>query len=204
MGGKNTFTEVPVLETNRLLLRAFNQNDIDDIFEYASDPEVSKYLPWDVHVSKKNTIDFLKASEENFQRLDIIDWGIELKNEHKLIGGISIRNWNNKHLCADAGYVISKKYWNRGIATEALAKVIQFGFETLCVNRIEAHCDDENIGSSRVMEKCGMKYEGTLRQKVFEKGRFVDAKFYSILRNEFNNHLTNHKLELNDQETNDK
>lgn len=185
MNRKNTYSEEPVLETERLVLRAFTMNDIDDIYEYASVAKVSEFLPWEMHKTKEDTVAFLKSVKEKFKSSDNIDWGIELKYEKKLIGGISIRKWNDQNRCADVGYVISDKYWNKGIATEALISVVKFGFNILHVNRIEAHCADQNIGSYKVMQKVGMKYEGTLREKVFMKGNFINMKFYSILKREF-------------------
>lgn len=185
MGNPNSVKEVPILETDRLLLRGFSVNDLNDIFEYASDSDVNTFMPWDTHKSIGETKEFLEKSKETFEKSDNIDWGIELKNEKKIVGGITIRKWNNENLCGDIGYALSKKYWNMGIMTEALKIVIQFGFEKLCVNRIEAHCDENNIASYKVMEKAGMKYEGTLREKVFVKNKFVNMRFYSILKDEY-------------------
>lgn len=185
MRNPNSIKEVPRLESDRLILRELCEDDIEDIFEYASDPEVSTYLPWNTHKSIDESKDFLKMSHKSFQTADNIDWGIELKNEGKLIGAISIRKWNDDNRCGDIGYVLSRKYWNKGITTEALKTVIKFGFENLNANRLEAHCDENNTASYRVMEKVGMKYEGTLREKVFVKGNFINIRFYSILRSEF-------------------
>lgn len=173
------------METGRLILRAFTENDVEDIYEYASDEEVAAFLVWDPHKTRDDTYDFLNMSKEIFHNSDNIDWGIELKEEGKLIGAISIRKWNDANRCGDIGYVLSKKYWNKGFATEALRAVIRYGFEKLNVNRLEAHCDEINSASYRVMEKAGMKYEGTLRQKVFIKGKFLNIRFYSILKEEF-------------------
>jgi [ribosomal protein S5]-alanine N-acetyltransferase len=182
---KNSLKEFPVLETNRLLLRKLSVDDAEDIFEYASDPDVNTFMPWDIHKSIDDTREFLEKSEENSETTGDIDWGIELKNEKILVGGITVRKWNDANRCGDIGYVLSKRYWNKGIATEALRTVILFGFEKLCLNRIEAHCDENNIASYKVMEKAGMKYEGTLREKVFVKNKFVNMKVYSILKDEY-------------------
>lgn len=181
----NIFEEIPVLESGRLVLRGFSDNDIDDIFEYASIPEVTVFLPWETHRSIDDTKKFLKLSKDMFEKKDNIDFAIVLKSENKVIGGISIRKWNNENRCADIGYVLSPKYWNKGIITEAIKRIIKFGFDELNANRIEAHCDENNIGSYRAMEKAGMKYEGTLRQKVLMKGNYVNMKYYSILREEY-------------------
>lgn len=181
----NIFSEVPALESERLAFRGFTNDDIEDIFEYASIPEVTKFLPWETHTTTDDTMEFLKVSKKMFEKKDNIDFAIVLKSENKVVGGISIRKWNDENRCADIGYVLSPKYWNRGIITEAIMRIIKFGFDKLNANRIEAHCDEKNIGSFKAMEKAGMKYEGTLRQKVMMKGKYVDMKYYSILREDY-------------------
>jgi len=182
---KNPFNKVPLLETDRLILRGFVEDDIDDIFEYASIDKVTDFLPWDTHKTLDDTKAFLQMTKENFTKHDNIDFAIVLKSENKVIGGISIRKWNNYNRCADIGYVLSPNYWRMGIITEAIKRIIKFGFEELNANRIEAHCDENNIASYRAMEKAGLKYEGTLRNKVFMKGKFINMKYYSILKSEF-------------------
>lgn len=181
----NIFNEVPILESERLAFRGFTNDDIEDIFEYASIPEVTEFLPWETHRVTDDTKEFLKVSKEMFEKKDNIDFAIVLKSENKVIGGISVRKWNNENRCADIGYVLSPKYWKRGIITEAIKRIVKFGFEELNANRIEAQCDEKNIGSYRAMEKAGMKYEGTFRQKILMKGKYVDMKYYSILREEY-------------------
>lgn len=181
----NSNPEIPVLETPRLVLRAFSNEDINDIFEYASVKSVTDFLPWEAHQTLDDTKAFLKMSKEMFKKYGNIEFAILLKEENKVIGGISIRKWNDNNRCADIGYVLSSKYWGRGIITEAIKRIIKYGFEDLNVNRIEAHCDENNIGSYRAMEKAGMKYEGTLREKTFMKGKFINMKFYSILKSEY-------------------
>lgn len=177
--------EIPKMEMERLILRKITIDDVNDIFEYASIPDVTTFVLWDTHKTKEDSIDFVKFSDEQFNSNTSIIWGIVIKSEKKLIGTIDLRNWNTIHNCGEIGYVISKKYWNKGYVSEAMKAVIKFGFEELHLNRIEAHCEEENIGSWRVMEKCGMKYEGTLREKVFIKERFRSMKMYSILKREW-------------------
>ena len=83
---------------------------------------------------------------------------------------------------AEVGYSLSRDYWNQGIMTEALRAVIRFGFEELRLNRIEAQHELDNPASGQVMRHVGMQYEGTLRQRIKNKGRFVDVALYAILR----------------------
>ena len=177
--------EIPALETGRLTLRKLNPGDAENVFEYASKPEVSEYLLWYPHISIEESIDFIKFAESQFTSGISIIWGIELKQENKIIGTIDLRNYQTVDKCGETGYGISSLYWNRGIMTEALSSVIKFGFKTLSLNRIEAHCENENTGSWHVMEKAGMKFEGILREKMFLKGSFRSMKMYSVLKSEY-------------------
>ena len=99
-----------------------------------------------------------------------------------IIGTIGFMWINCEHRSAEVGYSLSRDCWNQGYATEALRAVLRFGFNTLRLNRIEAQHELDNPASGRVMEKCGMRCEGTLRQRVFNKGRFSDVRLYAILR----------------------
>lgn len=185
MNNSKRLLEIPTLETERLILRKIALDDAPDIFEYACIPEVAEFLVWYPHQSLQDSIDFIKFTETKFANGEWIILGIELKEKKKLIGSIDIRGWMGVNNCAEIGYVISKEYWKKGIATESLRSVIKFCMDELRLNRVEAHCEENNIGSWQVMEKCGMKYEGTLREKVFVKERFRSMKMYSILRSEY-------------------
>jgi len=186
MNSEDVFSNFPTLETERLILRKLRLEDAKDIFEYASDPETTKYVTWETHKSIEDSINFIKSSLANYNKKEVIDWGIVYKENNKLIGtcGYFLRALE-QHSRAEIGYVIGKKYWGRGIATEAVKEVIRFGFEKMNLNRIQAMCIPDNIGSYRVMEKVGMKYEGVIREYMYIKGKFQDLKLYSILRREY-------------------
>lgn len=173
------------LETERLLLRKIVMEDVDDIFEYASIPEVAEFVIWSPHKTKDDSIQFVNLAEQEFLNKGMITWGIELKSENKLIGSISIHHIQLIHSCAEIGYALHQKYWGKGLVTEAMKEILRFGFNVMNFNRLEAYCEEKNVGSWRVMEKCGMKYEGTFREKVFVKNRFRTMKMYSILKKEF-------------------
>lgn len=89
---------------------------------------------------------------------------------------------NEQHHRAEMGYALSRNYWNQGLITEAVRTILAFGFNELNLNRIEARCISENIGSERVMQKVGMHYEGLIREQMFVKGRYVNVKLYSALK----------------------
>ena len=177
--------QFPVIETSRLLLRQISPLDVDNIFEYASDTDVTPFVIFETHITKEDSLSFIQFACEEFEKQSSIIWAILLKSENKMIGTIDLRNYNSIHRCGEVGYVIGKQYWNKGFVSEAMKAVIDYGFGELNLNRIESHCEHENTGSWHVMENCGMKYEGTLREKVFIKNRFRSMKMYSILKSEW-------------------
>ncbi len=179
------FRNLPPLETKRLELRKLTAKDLSDIFEYASVSDVSRYVTWSPHRTVKETKSFLKQVLYQYQKGIPSSWGIALKENRKLIGTGGYHWWSIEHSKAELGYVLSDKYWNNGYMTEALRRMLQFGFETMNLQRIEARCFMENTASERVMQKCGMKLEGILRSSLYVKGAFRDFKLYSILKSEF-------------------
>jgi [ribosomal protein S5]-alanine N-acetyltransferase len=179
------FMDVPDLETERLLLRRLTGADADDMFAYASDADVARYTTWTPHESVEDSRDFIRrvmSEYEDFNRSSWT-WGIYLKEESKIIGTLGI--WGRSHFRAEVGYAIGKAYWGKGYVTEAVGAVLTYAFGTLELNRIEAECLPDNVASARVMEKCGMLYEGTMRERMFNKGQFVDLKLYAILRRDY-------------------
>ncbi|MFD4706029.1 GNAT family N-acetyltransferase [Gottfriedia sp. NPDC058432] len=178
------FSELPLLETERLILRKLSLNDIEEMFQYGSNEEVSKYVTWDTHKTLSDTRGFIELVINKYNNSQVAPWGIEYKGNGKLIGTVDYVWWDSKHKTAEIGYVISQDYWGKGITTEAVKEVIRFGFTEMDLVRIQARCFVENIGSSRVMEKTGMSFEGIIRQGMFVKGKHQDLKVYSILKDE--------------------
>jgi ribosomal-protein-alanine N-acetyltransferase len=182
---EDVFGTFPILETERLLLRQITLDDAEDIFEYAVDPEMAKYVSWDPHTSIEDSIHFIHAMIKKYERICLSDWGIVYKENNKFMGTCGYGWWSSAHARAEIGYALSKKYWNRGLMTEALRKVVTFGFEKMKLNRIEARCFIANRASEKVMQKIGMKFEGIQREGLFAKEKYQDLKVYSILRREY-------------------
>ena len=176
---------LPTIETERLLLRKITLNDASDMFEYASNPEVSEYTMWSTHVSIEDTKYFLKSLTKMYKKRELVDWGIVHKADKKFIGTCGFVEWSMTHSRGELGYALSGRYWGEGYMSEAVNAIIEFGFREMLLNRIAARCEVNNIASARVMEKVGMQLEGILRQQLFVKGRYWDLKIYSILREEF-------------------
>lgn len=176
---------MPDIETERLLVRKFKETDIDDMYEYASDDIVTRYITWDTYKSKEEAVKYVNSIIKRYDNFELAPWAIEYKENGKMIGSIDIR-YDSENYAAEIGYVLNKNYWNKGIMTEVLKEVIDFGFKNLNVNRLEMKHDVRNEPSGKVMLKNGFKYEGTLRNQKFQKGEFVDLKYYSMLREEYN------------------
>jgi [ribosomal protein S5]-alanine N-acetyltransferase len=170
------------LKTDRLLLRKLSIADAADMFEYASDSEVTKYTSWATHQAIADSQEFLESVIAKYETGQPMDWGIEHKRDRKLIGTCGFASWNCTHARAEIGYVLSRQYWGQGYMTEAVKAVICFGFHVMMLNRIQATCMVENPASARVMQKAGMEYEGTLREYAFFKDQYCDLKLFATFK----------------------
>ena len=172
------------LKTSRLKLRRFTIEDADAMFQnWASDPEVTKYLTWPAHSSPDVTRWVLESWIGEYEKKSYYQWAIEF--EGYPIGSISVVSGNDRTEMVHIGYCIGKQWWHRGIMTEALGEVIRFFFEDVGVNRIETRHDPNNPHSGAVMRKCGMQYEGTFRQAAWNNQGICDACCYAILRSDY-------------------
>ena len=174
------------IETDRLILRRYVIEDADAMYKnWASDSEVTKFLTWQPHssveVSRSIIEDWLKEySDEKYYQ-----WAIVLKdNGNEPIGDISVVQMNEDISMVHIGYCLGRAWWRRGIMSEALKAVMDFMFDTVKVNRVEARHDPRNPNSGKVMQKCGMKYEGTLRSADRNNQGICDACYYALLRSE--------------------
>ncbi len=175
-----------IINTDRLLLRKLEVDDAQDMYKnWATDSEVTKFLSWKPHHDVKETKEVIKQWTLEYENDDNYNWAIVLRDIGEVIGGISLVRMDKKHYSCEVGYCMSRKYWDMGIMTEALKAVIHYVFSEVGFNRIIATHDTNNIASGKVMMKCGMKYEGTLRQARFSDNRgFYDLSVYAILKDE--------------------
>jgi [ribosomal protein S5]-alanine N-acetyltransferase len=179
------YSDIPILETKRLKLRKITLDDVEDMYSYCSNEEVPKYASWNAHNSLKETKETIELVINQWENKKLVHWGIEYKENRKLIGTIEFVSLDTQHKVAEIGYAVSQEYWGKGIATEAANEVIKFGFNNINLVRIQARCYLENIGSARVMEKAKMSFEGVIRKGLFVKGKHQDLKMYSILSDEY-------------------
>lgn len=174
------------LETERLILRRFRPEEAAAMYQnWASDDEVTKYLVWPTHSSIEVSQYVTNEWVNSYSKDDFYQWAIVPKsNNDTPIGSISMVDSKEKLSVAHIGYCISREWWHKGITSEAMKAVIDFFFDVVEVNRVESRHDPRNPHSGNVMKKCGMKYEGTLRQSDWNNQGICDACYYSILREE--------------------
>lgn len=171
------------LETERLVLRQFKPADAQYMFDnWASNPNVTRYLTWPAHVNVEKTASIVDGWVTGYNEVSFYQWAIELKELSQPIGTISVVRINEIVDEVEVGYCIGERWWHRGYTSEALAKVIEFLFSEVKAKRICAKHDTDNPNSGRVMLKCGLEYEGTLRKAGKNNANSVcDLAVYSVL-----------------------
>lgn len=179
------FKDPPTLKTPRLILRKLSKGDADDMYEYASDPAVSRYLLWDAHPSRRYTAKYLAYLQGRYRAGEFYDWALVDRQSGRMIGTCGFTAFDFQNNSAEVGYVLNRTFWHCGIAAEALKEVLHFAFNVLGLNRVEAKYMLGNDDSRRVMERCGMTFEGVTRDALFVKGRYVSVGICSLLRREF-------------------
>jgi len=176
---------MPILETERLLLRRLELSDAPLMNDYLRDREIAAntlLIPYPYPNGAAE--EWIQHAHQSYDSGDSYQFAIVLKNTGQMIGVIGL-GLRTEHRRGELGYWIGKPYWNHGYATEAARRVIAFGFEVLGLNRIHAIYFTRNPASARVMQKIGMSYEGNLRGHYFKWGEFLDAGLYSILREDY-------------------
>ena len=176
-----------VLETERLILRPFTLEDTQPMFDnWASDPEVTKYITWPAHGSVAITEMVMKYWVDEYENPDCYNWAITLKEKgNDPIGNISAVHVDDRTESAEIGYCMGRVWWGGGIMAEALKAVIDFFMEEVGTNRVHARHDTANPNSGKVMAKAGMTFEGVIRQSGRNNRGIVDMAYYSILRSEW-------------------
>lgn len=168
------------LETEHLIIRNFVKEDLKEVLEYTSDPEVMRYLP-ESTFTKEDAEEFIsKNINEKTEEFAVI-----LKSENKVIGHIIFHPWYEPFKTWEIGWVFNKEYHRKGFASEAASKFLEHGFETLNLHRIIATCDPRNTASYKVMEKIGMRREGRNIKSVNINNEWLDEYFYAILDEEW-------------------
>ena len=173
------------LETQRLLIRDHIPSDLDAMHNWASDPDVMKYLDWKTE-SIEETAVLLDQAINEIGRPDRKKYyfAIILKSSGNIIGdtGFTVLSKNEQGGIANGGYFLLEKYWGNGYAAEAFSGLIDFAFNETCLHKMTAGCDAENSASEQVMIKCGLSKEGEFKKQHFHRNRWCDRLEYGILK----------------------
>lgn len=172
-----------ILKTERLSLKPISGSDIENVFELQSLEQTAKFntskVPIDINETKINVEKWI--AENNKENIKHYTFAVELIDEEKFIGLIGLHLGKEHYKNAEVWFQFDYRFWNNGYATESLKKIIDFGFETLKLHRIEAGCAVENIGSISVLEKVGMLREAHTRKLLPLKSGWSDNYGYAIL-----------------------
>jgi ribosomal-protein-alanine N-acetyltransferase len=172
------------IRTRRLLLREFREDDFDDVHAYAEDPLVSRYMDWGPNTPDmtRQHLDRVLAEQEPWPRPQV-SLAVELMEEGRVIG--SARMALRGHDDADLGYSYHSAYWGQGYGYEVADALVETAFGVLALHRVWATCDVRNRGSFGIMEKLGMRREGTFRRDLKVRDGWRDTHFYALLAEEW-------------------
>lgn len=179
------FSHMPELETERLTLRPMRVCDAADMYDYAHRPEVTRYLLWSPHPDVQHTRRYLEYLATRYRLGQFYDWALIDKASGCMIGTCGFVRFEIAHNSAEIGYVLNPDYHGKGLMTEAVKRVLRFGFSVLGLQRVEARYMVENAASRRLMERVGMSFEGIHRRMMLVKGQYRDIGICAILANEF-------------------
>ena len=174
------------IETSRLILRRAVREDAELMFRnWASDPEVTKYLTWPAHETVETSAWVLNSWVGEYEKTNYYQWMIVLKELGEPIGSISVVRQNEDAEELEIGYCIGKLWWHQGIVTEAVSAVIGYLFKEVGAVRVTARHDPNNPNSGKVMRKCSMTYQGTTLASDQNNQGICDAAHYAITRSEW-------------------
>ena len=179
------FSHIPTLESDRLILRGMRVSDAEDMYAYAKRPSVTEYLTWDPHGSVEETREYLTYIGQRYRTGDFYDWSVVDKESGHMVGTCGFTSFSCTNDSAEIGYVLNPDYQGKGLATEAVRRVLTFGFEELGLHRIEARFIQGNTASLRLMGRVGMTFEGYARESMKIKGKYRTIGTCAILRSEF-------------------
>ena len=175
------FSPFPILETERLILRRVLPSDVKEMFELRSNPETMKYIPRPLLTNHEEALAHIQMMDDKIETNEGINWAITLKGDDKMLGVIGHYRIKPEHYRAEVGYMILPEYNGKGITTEAVQCVVDYGFNTMQLHSIEGVIDPENGASEKVLQKCGFVKEAHFKENEYFDGKFIDAVVYSKL-----------------------
>ncbi|HEY3788011.1 MAG TPA: GNAT family protein [Urbifossiella sp.] len=178
----------PLLETERLLIRPYEEADAKNLFPLVSNPNSTRFTLWEHHKSIEDTLFFVRDYALSRYAEGVPEpMAITLKQDSssKPIGSLGCYWASHPNQTMEIGYWLAEPFWGRGIIVEACRVLVGYSFSQLGPKRIQARVIEGNTASVRVLEKLGFHYEGTLRSAIQRRGNFENVQIFSALVNEW-------------------
>ena len=185
MDVRDYFGNLPPLVTERLILRPLRLRDAESLFECTGDPEVARFVLWTAHRSLAECRSHIRYMHRLYRGCEPCSYAIALREGDRAVGTIGFTSYHDAIRTAEIGYSLARRLWGQGYATEALAALLGLCFGRMQLHRVEALHDVENPASGRVMQHCGMRYEGTIRGRVLNKGEWRDVCQWAMLAEDY-------------------
>lgn len=195
-----TYPQMPIIETEKYILRPASLDDAEDMFEYYKNPEVVKYLPMNPHKSIANTKKFIKSFFiDNYNKNKIGHFVVVDKSNNKVIGNIGLNNIDKDDIEAEIGICINPIYWGHNIGTELARELLKFAFTNTNVKRIIANTYEDNKKSRKALENLNIKYYKSYDKKIVKgmKITYVKCDSYKILKSEYLRYVQEEENKIN-------
>lgn len=177
-----SFPTFPIIETERLVLRETVADDIPEIFELKTNSDIMKNIDKEKLKSIQEAEDTLKRIQDGYANCTGVSWAISLKGNNKMIGSCGLWRIEREHYRAELGYALMPEHWNKGIISEAIKHILDFGFAHLNVHTVMAQLNPGNARSARVLEKAGFVKEAYFKENYYFNGEFLDTLVYGKVK----------------------
>jgi [ribosomal protein S5]-alanine N-acetyltransferase len=178
-----SFLPFQTLKSDRLLLRQITPEDVNEVYALRSNAEIMKYIPRPLVTSNEEALEHIKMIQAKIENNEGINWAITIKGNPKLIGIIGHYRMRWEHFRSEIGYMLLPEYHGKGITTEAIQLMVDYGFNQMNMHSLEGIIDPSNTASARVLEKNGFVKEAHFIENEFFDGKFLDTVIYSLVKN---------------------
>ena len=185
------FENFPILESERLIFRAYNESDAEAAFKIRSDKRVMQYMDTITPKTFKDSEKRIEEIQKAFDEQKGVTWAIVEKKSNTLIGDFGFWRLDKLHNRGEIGYVLNPSFWGFGFMKEAMNTLIRFGFDEFKLHSIEANVNTENAKSKQLLLSVGFKLEAHFRENYFFEGKYLDSHIYSLLQSDIKNQKCN-------------
>lgn len=184
------FNILPEIETDRFLLRKIEAEDYKEIFDIYSEDETLKYQNMVSMKSLDEAIRYVDFISNGYKNKCFIRWGIVKKDGDRVIGLVALHHIERENSKVSVGYILNKRFWRQNIMSEVMSQIINYIFNEIKINRIEASIHPDNIASIKLCEKLGFTREGLKEECIFNKreNKFEDRLIYGLIEKDYKIH----------------